>query len=173
MAKKEKNNKKDDRNTKDRIIKIILIIIIILLLLRNCSLVKKKGKGDSNKVNIIDITSNDKCKPDSNMIDCLQDEDNSKCLVPNFIGKNKRGQGYGGGVCQVSSTLYQAALETGCKIIERHEHSQPVSYCKKGKDATVTYGANNLIFKNTNKFSIKLVTYAEEGRTTCVVYRID
>ena len=90
MAKKEKNNKKDDRNTKDRIIKIILIIIIILLLLRNCSLVKKKGKGDSNKVNIIDITSNDKCKPDSKMIDCLQDEDNSKCLVPNFIGKNKR-----------------------------------------------------------------------------------
>ena len=90
-----------------------------------------------------------------------------------FKGKNERALGYGGGVCQVSSTLYQAALATGCKIIERHEHSQPVSYCKKGKDATVTYGANNLIFKNTNKFSIKLVTYAEEGRTTCVVYRID
>ena len=46
--------------------------------------------GDSNKVNIIDITSNDKCKPDSKMIDCIQDEDNSKCLVPIFIGKNKR-----------------------------------------------------------------------------------
>ena len=90
-----------------------------------------------------------------------------------FKGKKERGLGYGGGVCQVSSTLYQAALETGCKIIERHEHSQPVSYCKKGKDATVTYGANNLIFKNTNKFSIKLVTYAEAGRTTCEVYRID
>lgn len=89
-----------------------------------------------------------------------------------FIGKNKRGEGYGGGVCQVSSTLYQAALETGCKIIERHEHSQPVSYCKKGKDATVTYGANNLIFRNTNKFSIKLVTYSEAGRTTCEVYRL-
>lgn len=90
-----------------------------------------------------------------------------------FIGNNKKGQGYGGGVCQVSSTLYQAALETGCKILERHEHSQPVSYCKKGKDATVTYGANNLIFKNTNKFSIKLVTYSEAGRTTCEVYRIN
>lgn len=90
-----------------------------------------------------------------------------------FKGKNERALGYGGGVCQVSSTLYQAALATGCKILERHEHSQPVSYCKKGKDATVTYGANNLIFKNKNKFSIKLVTYSDEGRTTCVVYRID
>ena len=89
-----------------------------------------------------------------------------------FKGKNERALGYGGGVCQVSSTLYQAALETGCKILERHEHSQPVSYCKRGKDATVTYGANNLIFKNTNNFSIKLVTYSEAGRTTCEVYRL-
>ena len=90
-----------------------------------------------------------------------------------FIGKYKRGQGYGGGVCQVSSTVYQAALETGCKILERHEHSQPVSYCKKGKDATVTYGVNNLRFKNTRNYSIKLVMYSDKGRTTCEVYRID
>ena len=90
-----------------------------------------------------------------------------------FIGKYKRGQGYGGGVCQVSSTVYQAALETGCRILERHEHSQPVSYCKKGKDATVTYGVNNLRFKNTRNYSIKLVMYSEKGRTTCEVYRID
>ncbi len=89
-----------------------------------------------------------------------------------FRGKTKRALDYGGGVCQVSSTLYQAALETGCKIIERHEHSQPVSYCKKGKDATVTYGVNNLRFRNTNKFSIKLVTYSEAGRTTCEVIRL-
>ena len=69
-----------------------------------------------------------------------------------FIGKNKKGEGYGGGVCQVSSTLYQAALETGCRVLERHEHSQPVSYCKKGKDATVTYGVNNLIARSPNDY---------------------
>ena len=89
-----------------------------------------------------------------------------------FIGKYKRGQGYGGGVCQVSSTVYQAALEIGAKILERHEHSQPVSYCKKGKDATVTYGVNNLRFKNTRNYSIKLVMYSDKGRTTCEVYRL-
>ena len=91
MSKKEKNNEKNDNNTKDRIIQIILIIIIILLLLRNCSLVKKKGNGESDKVNIIDINSNgNKCIDDSILIDCLQDEKNSKCLVPDFIGKNKK-----------------------------------------------------------------------------------
>ena len=90
MSKQEKNNEKKDNHTSDRIIQIILIIIIILLLLRNCSLVKKKGNEDSGKVNIIDITPSDKCEQDSNMIDCLQDEKNSKCLVPDFIGKNKK-----------------------------------------------------------------------------------
>ncbi len=89
-----------------------------------------------------------------------------------FRGKTKRALDYGGGVCQVSSTLYQAALQSNLKVLERHEHSQPVSYAKKGKDATVTYGVNNLKFKNTKNYKIKLVTYAEEGRTTCEMYRI-
>ena len=89
-----------------------------------------------------------------------------------FRGKTKRALDYGGGVCQVSSTLYQAALQANLKILERHEHSQPVSYAKKGKDATVTYGVNNLKFKNTKNYKIKLVTYAEGGRTTCEMYRI-
>ena len=89
-----------------------------------------------------------------------------------FRGKKKRDLDYGGGVCQVSSTLYQAALQANLKILERHEHSQPVGYAKKGKDATVTYGVNNLKFKNTKNYRIKLVTYAEEGRTTCEMYRI-
>lgn len=89
-----------------------------------------------------------------------------------FRGKKKRDLDYGGGVCQVSSTLYQAALQAGLKVLERHEHSQPVGYAKKGKDATVTYGVNNLKFKNTKNYKIKLVTYAEEGRTTCEMYRI-
>ena len=89
-----------------------------------------------------------------------------------FRGKTKRALDYGGGVCQVSSTLYQAALQADLRILERHEHSQPVGYAKKGKDATVTYGVNNLKFKNTKNYKIKLVTYAEEGRTTCEMYRI-
>lgn len=90
MPKQEKENEKESK-TVDRIIQIILIIIIILLLLKNCSLMKNAGNDDNGKVNIIDINCNsDKCQQESNMIDCLQDENNSKCVVPNFVGKDKR-----------------------------------------------------------------------------------
>jgi len=57
----------------------------------------------------------------------------------------------GGGVCQVSSTLFNAAERAGVEIIERHQHSKPVRYVPIGKDATVSYGNLDLRFKNTLK----------------------
>lgn len=89
-----------------------------------------------------------------------------------FVNK-KTVPGYGGGVCQVSTTVYQAALDSGLKILERHQHSKPVSYTSKDRDATVTYGVHNLRFKNNKKYSIKIVTYSKEGRTTCEMYRVE
>lgn len=55
---------------------------------------------------------------------------------------------YGGGVCQVASTIYNAALEAGFAVLERHRHSLPVSYVPSGKDATVAYGYKDLRFSN-------------------------
>ncbi len=55
----------------------------------------------------------------------------------------------GGGVCQVSSTLYNAALLAGLEIVERHPHSCPVSSVPPGRDATVVFGARDLKFGNT------------------------
>lgn len=46
-------------------------------------------------------------------------------------------QGPGGGVCQVATTVYNAALESGLPIVERHRHSKPVSYVPEGRDAVV------------------------------------
>ena len=67
---------------------------------------------------------------------------------------------YGGGNCQVSSTLYNAVLETdGLEIVERHPHSNKVYYVPEGKDAAVAYGSVDFKFKNTNDYGIKL--YAE------------
>jgi len=57
--------------------------------------------------------------------------------------------GYGGGVCQVSSTIYNAALAAGLPIIERHGHTKPVHYVPDGKDATVDYGYLDLKYKNS------------------------
>ena len=88
-----------------------------------------------------------------------------------FVNKKPQ-QGTGGGVCQVSSTIYQTAKKCKLKIIERHTHSLPVSYTTKGKDATVAYGSKNLIFKNNKSYSIKIEVTSNKKSCTCKIYRI-
>jgi len=56
--------------------------------------------------------------------------------------------GAGGGACQVSSTLYNAALLSGMEIVQRSHHSQPVSYLPPGRDAAVWWGVFELKFRN-------------------------
>ena len=67
-------------------------------------------------------------------------------------------QTYGGGVCQVSSTLYNAvlALPDYLTIVERHPHSKPVNYVEEGKDATVSYPSVDFRFANEANFPIKI-----------------
>jgi len=55
----------------------------------------------------------------------------------------------GGGVCQVASTTYNAALLANMEMIERHHHSRPVVYCPAGRDATVYYGQLDMRFRNS------------------------
>ncbi len=62
----------------------------------------------------------------------------------------------GGGLCQVSSTLFNALLMAGCIIIERHRHSQPVSYVPMGLDATIKYGKKDLRIKNPYPHTLKI-----------------
>lgn len=54
----------------------------------------------------------------------------------------------GGGVCKIASTLYNVAVLSNLKIIERHNHSMPVPYVPYGQDATVAYGAKDIRFRN-------------------------
>lgn len=54
----------------------------------------------------------------------------------------------GGGLCQVSSTLFNALLLAGFNIVERHRHYQPVTYVPYGLDATIKYGKKDLRMKN-------------------------
>jgi len=56
--------------------------------------------------------------------------------------------GPGGGICQVSSTIYNTALLAGVSIQERHNHGLPVSYIPPGRDAAVAYDYLDLKFKN-------------------------
>ena len=72
-------------------------------------------------------------------------------------------QSYGGGICQVSSTLYNAVLYANLEIVERYNHSYAVSYVPAGRDATVAYGGKDFKFKNTRKYPIKIVASAKNG----------
>jgi len=85
-------------------------------------------------------------------------------VAPAIIKKDddyEMGYEVGGGVCQISTTLYNAALNCGLKITERHEHSKPIPYVEEGKDATVSYGAVDLRFVNNRSHPIKLSAYIE------------
>ncbi|MNX61862.1 Vancomycin B-type resistance protein VanW [compost metagenome] len=62
----------------------------------------------------------------------------------------------GGGVCQVSSSLYNAALLSGLTIVERHAHFRRVTSVPPGRDATVWYGAADLKFKNQFAYPVRL-----------------
>ena len=92
--------------------------------------------------------------------------------LASVYSNGKTVQGYGGGVCQVSTTLYQAALKADLKIVERHMHSKSVTYTEWGKDATVSYGSLNLRIKNNKKYSIKMVTYSDKTKSTCELYKV-
>lgn len=76
-------------------------------------------------------------------------------------------QALGGGMCQVSTTLYNAALAVpNIEIIERHGHDKPVPYIESGKDATVSYGSVDLKFKNNTGNRIKIYASSDDVNVT-------
>lgn len=79
----------------------------------------------------------------------------------------------GGGNCQVSTTIYNAAKKIdGVEITERHEHGKPVGYIEMGKDATVAYDYLDLKFKNKNDFDLKLKAYIKNDKVYVDIYKI-
>ena len=76
----------------------------------------------------------------------------------------ERDYDFGGGVCQVSSTLYQAAKGAGLEITERHEHKKEVDYTKKGEDAAVDYGTLDLKFVNNSYKQIKIRAHVYDDK---------
>ena len=62
----------------------------------------------------------------------------------------------GGGVCQVASTLFDAALLAGLTVVERHRHSSPVDYVALGQDATIAWGVKDLRLRNDLEQSVRV-----------------
>lgn len=78
----------------------------------------------------------------------------------------------GGGVCQVSSTLYNTALLANLEITERTNHTFTVDYVAASRDATVYYGSLDFCFKNTRTYPIKIVATAQNGVCKISMYGI-
>lgn len=78
--------------------------------------------------------------------------------------------GVGGGICQVSSTLYNAVLLSGLEIVERHNHNLAVAYIPTGLDATVSYGLQDFKFKNNTRHPVYLRSVAGGGGLTITIY---
>ncbi len=78
-----------------------------------------------------------------------RDEANGYQPAPEIINK-KVVMGIGGGICQTSSTLFNAVDQISVKFVERHHHSLDVGYVPKGRDATVSYGGLDFRFQNTS-----------------------
>lgn len=89
--------------------------------------------------------------------------------APVIIG-DKLDVGIGGGICQVSSTLYNAVLKAGIKPIERAHHSLPASYVELGLDATVDWNNIDFKFKNTLNYPIYIEAYVENKNLYINIY---
>ncbi len=94
-------------------------------------------------------------------------------LAPGIVGPGKLEDVFGGGICQVSTTLFNAAFEAGLEILERKNHSIYIAHYPKGRDATVSARGPNLRFRNDTKHHI-LIRGASDGIITkFVIYGTD
>ena len=80
--------------------------------------------------------------------------------------------GLGGGICQISSTLYNAAVLANLDITQRRNHQFVTSYLPAGRDATVVYGSQDFKFKNSRKYPVKIEMTVANGMAKATIYGI-
>ena len=87
-----------------------------------------------------------------------------------IIVNGKFVDGLGGGVCQVSTTLYNAVLLAGLKVTEYHPHTLPVSYIAPSFDAMVNYNSADLKFVNDTGSPIYIISKADDSQIQIEIY---
>lgn len=93
-------------------------------------------------------------------------------LAPGIVDGGRYEDQPGGGICQVSTTLYNALLLAGpeIEIVERHNHSIRATYADYGLDATVSYGGPDLVFKNNTGAPIYIFAFADNENYITHIY---
>ncbi|WP_010273198.1 VanW family protein [Paenibacillus senegalensis] len=87
-----------------------------------------------------------------------------------IIVRGELSEGIGGGICQVSSTLFNAIDRAGLKIVERYSHSRHVAYVPPGRDATVSWGGPDFVFSNPYNQPILIRTWVNGGMVTVSIF---
>ena len=91
--------------------------------------------------------------------------ENGYVVAPVFVNREVA-LGIGGGICQVSSTMYAAMLQGGIKATQRYAHSRPVDYISQGMDATIVAGQKDLTFTNNFTYPIVVSATVKDGTVT-------
>lgn len=104
----------------------------------------------------------------------------------NVIGQRTKEKGYeeakilveghpdyavGGGICQISSTLYNAAKDAGMEILERHTHTNEVHYVALGMDAAVSFGEQDFRFRNVLSEPVRIRISVENSQVKAELYK--
>ncbi|GAE25150.1 vancomycin B-type resistance protein VanW [Halalkalibacter wakoensis JCM 9140] len=138
---------------------------------------------------------NNRNKPRSHNIKLATEAINNQVIFPGetfsfnrIVGKRTKERGYlpapvivrgelsegiGGGICQVSSTLYNAVDHAGLKIVERYSHSRRVPYVPSGRDATVSWYGPDFVFRNELNQPILLQARIYGGQMSVIVLSSD
>jgi vancomycin resistance protein YoaR len=89
------------------------------------------------------------------------------------IVRGELSEGVGGGICQVSSTLYNAVDSAGLQIVQRYSHSRSVPYVPPGRDATVSWYGPDFVFKNEHNQPILIRAKIYGGKMIVKIYSSD
>lgn len=79
-------------------------------------------------------------------------------------------QELGGGICQVSGTMFHSVMKADLQVDERYAHQWPSSYVDAGTDATVTWGGVNFAFTNNTDYPVAIHAYYKDRKVTVALY---
>ena len=96
-------------------------------------------------------------------------EDRGYLEGENYVG-GQVVKDFGGGVCNVATTLYNTSIAADVEIVERHNHSMPVPYVPYGQDAAVAYGYKDFKFKNSTDHPLLIWTELVDNRLYMAFY---
>jgi vancomycin resistance protein YoaR len=89
------------------------------------------------------------------------------------IVRGELSEGIGGGICQVSSTLYNAVDRAGLEIVQRYSHSRRVPYVPRGRDATVSWYGPDFVFRNKLNQPILIQSKIYGGQMIVLIFSSD